>query len=134
MSPRETRPCTASRTDVRATANSSLMARSAGNWSPGRNTPVRMDCSRASRIPSEMVRLATGSNRGLTSVTPTASALRHVGEAPLPGVQVEGTDDGLVLLGPPVVGRDQPHDLELEPVGVLGVDALVGPVVAGPDQ
>ena len=39
-----------------------------------------------------------------------------------------------MLLVAPMRARDQPHDLELEPVGVLGVEALVGAVIAGADQ
>jgi hypothetical protein len=34
----------------------------------------------------------------------------------------------------PVLGRDAPHHLELDPVGVLGVQRLGHPVVAGADQ
>jgi hypothetical protein len=50
--------------------------------------------------------------------------------------QVQGADplaggQGLVV---EQVGRDDPGDLELEAVGVLGVQALGGAVVGGADQ
>src|SRR5690606_12141077 len=56
--------------------------------------------------------------------------------AALLGGQVEGADgraggEGLVV---DEVGRHQPRHLELDAVGVAGVDRLGGPVVAGADQ
>jgi hypothetical protein len=46
------------------------------------------------------------------------------------GVEVERVDDRRVLGVAPVFGRHEPHHLELEAVGVVGVEALVGAVVA----
>ena len=43
--------------------------------------------------------------------------------------EVERTDDGFVFLVAPVVGRDEPHHLELDAVGVLGIQALVDAVI-----
>src|SRR4029079_966224 len=51
-------------------------------------------------------------------------------EAGLLGRKIEPTDDGLVPFGAPVLRGDDEGDFELEPIGILGVETLVDPVVA----
>ncbi len=49
-------------------------------------------------------------------------------------VDVERLDDGVVFLAAPVLGQIEPHHLELEPVGIAAVQALVDVVVRRADQ
>src|SRR6266516_6621003 len=50
------------------------------------------------------------------------------------GVEVERSDLALLPLLLPVLRGDPPHDLELDAIGVFGVERLGYPVVAGADR
>ena len=113
---------------MRATPNSSHSTRSAGNGVPGGKWPARIASTTRSRISTGTVRRSTRSNVTAVTASPQALEVR-----PLAG-DIERFDDRLVLCLAPVLGGDEPHDLELEAVGVAGVEALVGAVIAGADE
>ena len=82
----------------------------------GGSRPTRCGARPGSKLATSLMR------------APTSGVVRDL------GVDVERFDDRLVLGLAPVLGRHQPHHLELQSVGVAGVQALVGAVVAGAHQ
>ncbi len=119
----------ASRTDVRATPNSWHSTRFGRQRLARRELPVldRIGDALADLRTETVCRLTTGWQAGGAVTTPALLRREPLAVA----LDVERLDDRLVLSRAPVLGRHEPHDLELQPVGILRVEALVVAVVAG---